>query len=580
MNSIIWNGVSSTTIQGLLISELPPITKPEMRIAETVIDGRDGSTIEELGYASYVKTVIIGLHGNFDINKVIKYFTGEGDVIFSNEPDKVYKAKICGKIDYTRLLRYRQASIPFLVQPFKYKLNEYLREAPTETASGTSIVVNDSMDANLKALKIYGKSTQNGTPTPSAPIDIVSVGDDGNINANIYGGNLYDFSKVQDVSKYGLTVTYLSDGGIKVVGTPTQTFVAIVYDTTVKLPKGNYFISGGESASGKVYAQVAYGKNGTTVYNSNKHFTIDGTEENIYISITTGNYTGYINYTIYPMLNSGTNKMPCVPYTQKQSVTFATSLRAIPVTDTSLATYTDANGQMWCADEIDLERGVYVQRVQEVSGFQLNRTESVCDVYRSVEEVDTLGEDTHQFALCTHMNNYAYNTVDSTHFYVHKKVIWIYVPKGTNINGLTVYMLKTPTETPLTDEQIAICKTLKSNEPTTTILNDENAYMMVEYFKPFEVFNEGLENSKPLMILKGSGTVEISVNGMPIFSYTFPDGENEVYIDSEKEDAYLDNVLKNRNMNGEFPILIPKTNKIEWSGDVESISILPRSRWL
>ena len=106
MNSIIWQGVSSTTIQGLLISELPPITKPEMRVAETVINGRDGSIIEELGYASYVKTVTIGLYGNFDINKVIKYFTGEGDIIFSNEPDKIYKAKICGQIDYTRLLRY------------------------------------------------------------------------------------------------------------------------------------------------------------------------------------------------------------------------------------------------------------------------------------------------------------------------------------------------------------------------------------------------------------------------------------------------------------------------------------------
>ena len=95
-----------------------------------------------------------------------------------------------------------------------------------------------------------------------------------------------------------------------------------------------------------------------------------------------------------------------------------------------------------------------------------------------------------------------------------------------------------------------------------------------------EVFNEGLENSKPLMILKGSGTVEISVNGVGIFSYTFPEGENKVYIDSETEDAYLGTELKNRNMLGEFPILIPKTNIIEWSGDIESISILPRSRWL
>ena len=50
MNSIIWKGVSSTTIKGLIISELPPISKPKMRIKETEIDGRDGSIVEELGY--------------------------------------------------------------------------------------------------------------------------------------------------------------------------------------------------------------------------------------------------------------------------------------------------------------------------------------------------------------------------------------------------------------------------------------------------------------------------------------------------------------------------------------------------
>ena len=82
------------------------------------------------------------------------------------------------------------------------------------------------------------------------------------------------------------------------------------------------------------------------------------------------------------------------------------------------------------------------------------------------------------------------------------------------------------------------------------------------------------------MVIRGTGTVEISVNGIHIFDYTFPEGETEVVIDSEKEDAYLGSVLKNRNMNGEFPALMAGTNKIAWSGDVESIEILPRSRWL
>ena len=152
--------------------------------------------------------------------------------------------------------------------------------------------------------------------------------------------------------------------------------------------------------------------------------------------------------------------------------------------------------------------------------------------------------------------------------------------EGTIVTDFKSYETHTFDYTANNEEGAEIFENIQVFSPCTTIINTNGTEMNAEYIKPFEVFNEGLENSKPLFVLKGSGTVEISVNGVGNFSYTFPEGENEVYIDSEKEDAYLGTELKNRNMNGEFPILIPKTNKIEWSGDIESISILPRSRWL
>lgn len=130
MNTIIWNGVSSSTIKGLLICELPPISKPPMRVKETFIDGKDGSEIEKYGYEPYNKTVKIGLRGDFDIDEIIKYFSGSGNVVFSNEPDKYYKAHIVRQIDYNRLCRFRTAEIVFRVQPFKYKWSE--REVITE----------------------------------------------------------------------------------------------------------------------------------------------------------------------------------------------------------------------------------------------------------------------------------------------------------------------------------------------------------------------------------------------------------------------------------------------------------------
>ena len=60
MNYVIWNGRDSREIDGLLICELPPITKPQMRVKETAIDGVDGSIIEELGYESYDKVEALG----------------------------------------------------------------------------------------------------------------------------------------------------------------------------------------------------------------------------------------------------------------------------------------------------------------------------------------------------------------------------------------------------------------------------------------------------------------------------------------------------------------------------------------
>ena len=92
MNYIKWKGQDSRYIKGLVICELPPITKPQMRVAETVVDGVDGSLIEELGYASYDKSLSIGLTQNADIDAIIKFFSGQGEVTFSNEPDKFYRS--------------------------------------------------------------------------------------------------------------------------------------------------------------------------------------------------------------------------------------------------------------------------------------------------------------------------------------------------------------------------------------------------------------------------------------------------------------------------------------------------------
>jgi phage-related protein len=123
-NFLTFNGISISTLTGLLICELPSISKPAMRTEITQIDGKDGDISDFLGFETYEKSVQIGLFGNYDINQIAKYFTGSGQVIFSNETDKYYNAEITEQINFERLVLFRKAEVVFRAQPYKYLLNE------------------------------------------------------------------------------------------------------------------------------------------------------------------------------------------------------------------------------------------------------------------------------------------------------------------------------------------------------------------------------------------------------------------------------------------------------------------------
>ena len=56
------------------------------------------------------------------------------------------------------------------------------------TVTGETISVNDSVEWPLQGLTLYGKSTQDGTPTPEAPVPIVSTGDSGTITVTVSDG--------------------------------------------------------------------------------------------------------------------------------------------------------------------------------------------------------------------------------------------------------------------------------------------------------------------------------------------------------------------------------------------------------
>ena len=67
----------------------------------------------------------------------------------------------------------------------KYVKETVRRPDIVETVSGEVISVSDSTEAPLQGLRVFGKTIQNGTPTPDNPVALESVGTGGYITVNI-----------------------------------------------------------------------------------------------------------------------------------------------------------------------------------------------------------------------------------------------------------------------------------------------------------------------------------------------------------------------------------------------------------
>lgn len=156
MGNIIFKGVNSNTITGLLISEQPDITRPARRQTATEVAGRDGDVVAYLGYDTYEKVAEIGLYGSFDIDEVINFFSGEGWVTFANEPTKKYWGRIVKEIDFTRLIRFRKAKIRWIVQPYK----KLVTESNVTGATSPLTVVNQGYENSLPTIIIVADADE------------------------------------------------------------------------------------------------------------------------------------------------------------------------------------------------------------------------------------------------------------------------------------------------------------------------------------------------------------------------------------------------------------------------------------
>lgn len=155
--------------------------------------------------------------------------------------------------------------------------------------------------------------------------------------------------------------------------------------------------------------------------------------------------------------------------------------------------YTDANGQQWICNEIEYSKGVCIQRAYMWSATSDTRI-AIIDVLGNCCRIGIPLDDKKasggRAALCTHTTmRYEYST-DNPHFYCDTDYLWLFLPVNCGTtkeevktwlleNKLAVlYMLSTPIETPLSEEEPAALHTYM---PNTTIENNSGAWMKVCY---------------------------------------------------------------------------------------------------
>lgn len=365
-------------------------------------------------------------------------------------------------------------------------------------AEGESIVVNDASDFPMMGLKLFGKSTQDGSPTPDAPVDIVSVESP---SVSVHGKNLIP-PRVTVWEYAGLTFTGNADGTVSASGTvksdEDSTFHLVHKDTPLTLPKGDYLLSGVQGGSEKTFRILVYKTDWTFLTecaDGSKPFSLNqATDVFVYIWVARGTT---VNKTFHPMIRFASVADESFETYTKQAVSIPRTLPGIPVT--SGGNYTDADGQRWVRDEIDLKRGVHVHRCgyyifdgsddEEWNGIFSHDSKKY--VYIKVPR----GSIQYTTPLIC---NYAKQGAWSSENVCFINNFAEFVIGGAALEGvlssvtafkahlavypiMLAYVLETPVETALSDVEIAAFKALHSNKPNTTILNDAGAFMAVEY---------------------------------------------------------------------------------------------------
>ena len=294
-----------------------------------------------------------------------------------------------------------------------------------KTASGSVISVSDSADYRLLGLKLYGKSVQDGVPTPEAPVEIESAGNTGSITLTIANQNLAkSVTYTSATANYG-TLVYVTEFSIMPkVGQTYTLSVDLEAENSTKAYWNHYLGFNSDLPFTVNLGKARYSRTITFTKEFQNSIALTKSSTSDGVNITPSNF----------MITPASVTDVQFVESHSKTLTYPTpnGLPGIPVE--SGGNYTDAEGQQWICDEVDFASGKKIQRVGVINSYN---SESVGGVYMSSTGQLTAG-------------------------------------------AKVLYPLTEPVETDLTTEQLTAYAALTTYKPNTTITTDSDPAAGIE----------------------------------------------------------------------------------------------------
>jgi hypothetical protein len=347
----------------------------------------------------------------------------------------------------------------------------------------------DSDNGKIQDMMLYGKSSQDGTPTPENPVEIKSVV---NPTVKVWGKNLLNYNAWKGTPITRGTAIY-ENNGITLTATENDCYSEMGNNfpdnAKIKVSEGETLTLSWEQIENNKEGYIYIFGNGIASNSVNidnrKSKKLSYTVPSGVTFITfrfgvaaTGDTISYKNIQI----EKGSEATSYEPYHDEQTLTLPYTLNAIPVSSGGNVTI---DGQQYIADYVDVERGKLVRHIKEKSDtISIAVTVSVGGLGIYDYDIPFIKN-----VICN-ITNIVYEDINQG--WASKQAcisgsnvgeLRVYLPVG-NHNVKIIYELETPEEIDLTTEEITAFKALATYYPTTNIsINSEqlDGYTVFNY---------------------------------------------------------------------------------------------------